>query len=82
MKMEWIKINKTDLPPFKEKVLVTDEYHNNEENEFHVAVFLLEGIWENERGRFPEWKDLNNSGIRDPTHYCKIPELNEKPKEL
>lgn len=71
--MEWIELNDTNLPPFKENVLITDENLNKEENDFITAVSRLNGVWHDEAGKKPEWEDVHNSGIIHPTHFLLIP---------
>tara|TARA_R110000772_G_scaffold268686_1_gene397426 strand:+ start:944 stop:1198 length:255 start_codon:yes stop_codon:yes gene_type:complete len=73
--MEWIKITDENLPPFKKNVVITDEELNKEEGRFLTAVSMLNGTWQDEAGKKPEWDDINNSGIIHPTHFCIIPEL-------
>ena len=74
--MKWIKINEDNLPPFGEKVIITDEQLNKQENKVISTVALLEGVWENENGKSPRWEDIYNSGLINPTHFCRIPPLN------
>lgn len=75
--MKWIKITNDNLPPFREEVIVTDQVFNKQEGICHKGISRLNGIWEDEFGRKPEWDDVNDSGITKPTHFCIIPNLDD-----